>query len=55
TKEQMAAAVKRTTEWAVRCKKYFNKKVGRRKQRPLLFGIVQGGIYKDLRQRSARE
>ena len=23
--------------------------------RPLLFGIIQGGIYKDLRQRSARE
>jgi len=55
THEQAEAAVKRTTDWAKRCKKYFDKKTGKQKNRPLLFGIVQGGIYKDLRERSARE
>ncbi len=67
TREQVERAVKRTSEWAARCKKHFEKKVphpnpplqkGREKvglSRPLLFGIIQGGIYKDLRQRSAKE
>ncbi len=51
--EQAKAAVKRTTDWAKRCKKYFEKT--KKKERPLLFGIIQGGIYEDLRQQSARE
>lgn len=55
THEQAEVAVKRTTDWARRCKIHFDKKVSKQKNRPLLFGIVQGGIYKDLRQRSARE
>lgn len=55
TREQVEKAVARTTAWAARCKKYFDKKIGQQKKRPLLFGIVQGGIYKDLRQQSARE
>ncbi len=79
SREQVERAVKRTTDWALRCKKYFEKKTksspallyqkeggelnsslsrkGRLEgiSRPLLFGIVQGGIYKDLRQRSAKE
>jgi len=83
SREQVERAVKRTTEWAGRCKEYFDKKTKKgviarersdrgnpeisgisagllrfaRKDmmRPLLFGIVQGGIYKDLRERSARE
>ena len=49
------------------CKDYFDNSVGtghcpvpnRTKScyysRPLLFGIIQGGIHKDLRQKSARE
>ena len=65
--EKVEQAVKRTSDWAARCKKYFEKKVphpnpplqkGRERaglSRPLLFCIVQGGIYKDLRERSARE
>ena len=66
-------AVERTTQWAKRCKEYFNKKIhpnpplkkegvppfckGRLGGicRPLLFGIAQGGIYKDLRVNSAKE
>ena len=91
SREQVEKAVARTTEWAKRCKIYFEKKTkstsfepegsqslngptlsserrGRRVNslpcegegeggvnRPLLFGIIQGGIYKDLRERSARE
>ncbi len=58
TKEQVAKAVARTTVWALRCKKYFDKKIksaAALSRRPLLFGIIQGGIYKDLRERSARE
>ncbi|HRY52836.1 MAG TPA: tRNA guanosine(34) transglycosylase Tgt [Candidatus Portnoybacteria bacterium] len=55
SREQVERAVKRTTEWAARCKKYFDKKVSKKKNRPLLFGIVQGGVHKDLRQQSAQE
>ncbi|RMF48529.1 MAG: tRNA guanosine(34) transglycosylase Tgt, partial [Anaerolineae bacterium] len=45
--EQVAAAVERTHRWAERCLKA--------KTRPdqALFGIVQGGIYPDLRTQSA--
>jgi len=75
SRAQVERAVKRTTEWAARCKKYFEKQIGHPERsegskrffglrpqndkksinRPLLFGIVQGGVYKDLRQRSAKE
>lgn len=48
-----------TTRWAKRCKKYFDNYLEKnnlnKKQRPLLFGIVQGSNYKDLRQESARQ
>jgi queuine tRNA-ribosyltransferase len=60
-----------TTRWAERCKKYFIKKISNfkfpiskqisnsksqiSKIRPLLFGIVQGGVYKDLRKKSAED
>jgi len=54
TREQAEEAVKRTTEWAERCKIYFDKKKNKT-NRPLIFGIVQGSIYKDLRERSTRE
>ena len=37
-----------TTRWAARCKKLHNKK-------QLMFGIVQGSVYKDLRQRSVAD
>lgn len=40
-------AVERTNRWAQRCR------VAHRKDGQLLFGIVQGGLFEDLRQRSA--
>ncbi len=49
SRAEAAEAVARTGAWAERCL--------RAKRRPdqMLFGIVQGGIYPDLRQRSAAE
>lgn len=62
TYEEVAMAVKRSTEWAIRCKEYFNKKISNYKlkisnevNRPLLFAIVQGGVYEDLRKESAKQ
>ncbi|MBI4053681.1 MAG: tRNA guanosine(34) transglycosylase Tgt [Candidatus Diapherotrites archaeon] len=46
SKKQVAVAVQRTTDWAKRCKaEHSNKK-------QLLFGICQGGKFKDLRKKS---
>ena len=51
-KADVQKAMERTTHWAVRCKKASSRfKV----QGLKLFAIVQGGIYKDLRQQSAKE
>jgi queuine tRNA-ribosyltransferase len=54
-----------TTQWAKRCKKYHSKDSGHRTQNTaesrvlstesLLFGIVQGGMFPDLREQSAKE
>ncbi|MFA6008389.1 MAG: tRNA guanosine(34) transglycosylase Tgt [Desulfobacteraceae bacterium] len=41
-----------TTRWAARCKTQWLGKTGGKNA---LFGIVQGGMYKDLRQRSAED
>ncbi|NMC00716.1 MAG: tRNA guanosine(34) transglycosylase Tgt [Thermoanaerobaculaceae bacterium] len=49
TKKEQEIAVKRTTRWAERCKKALkNSNIS-------LFGIVQGGIFEDLREISATE
>ncbi len=53
-------SLKLTTEWAKRCQTFFNKK---RRDAPRrvsttpagLFGIVQGGMFPDLRELSAKE
>lgn len=50
TKEKVKLAMERTSRWAERCLKTRGAK-----KSPLLFGIVQGGIYKDLRIQSANE
>ncbi len=57
TEEQALRAVERTTRWARRCREYFDKKVAKieKSKRPLLFGIIQGSVYKELREKSARE
>jgi len=49
TRAQLAAAVERTTSWAAACKTAH----GRRDQ--LLVGIVQGGVDRELRRRSAAD
>lgn len=49
TKEYTLEALNRTTAWAKRCKDYHNHPY------QSLFGIIQGGFYKDLRKRSAAE
>jgi tRNA-guanine transglycosylase len=46
SKAYMAASVERTHRWALQCIKMH-------KTRQALFGIVQGGKYKDLRRKSA--
>lgn len=52
TREYALKSLKLTTEWAKRCKKH----VGALHATPLqLFGIIQGGTYKDLRKQSAEE
>jgi queuine tRNA-ribosyltransferase len=48
-REEVERALARTTRWADRCKQI------RRNQEQALFGIVQGGVYPDLRRRSAEE
>ncbi len=48
------AAVDRTIRWAKECKKIHEKLKGN-KNSPLLFGIVQGGLEKDLRKKCAEE
>ncbi len=49
-----------TTRWAERCFKYFHKKISENKEkykkgRPMLFCIVQGSVYENLRKKSAKQ
>jgi len=52
THEQAVAALELTTRWAKRCKTHWETQTGGRNH---LFGIVQGGMFADLRQRSAEK
>lgn len=70
TREEVKKSLELTLRWAERSKKYFDRKLqitnnksqinskiqisNSKTSRPLLFGIVQGSIYKDLRQESAK-
>jgi queuine tRNA-ribosyltransferase len=47
-RETIARAVRRTSDWARRCRD------AQRRSDQALFGIVQGGTYRDLREESAR-
>ncbi len=49
-KSYIEKSVQRTTEWAKRC---LDALKGNRKQ--AIFGIVQGGVYMDMREKSAKE
>ena len=52
TREQCRAALKITTKWAERCKQTWQNS---RNGHNALFGIVQGGMFPDLRRQSAEE
>ena len=56
--KQTEKSMNRTHDWAERCLKQFKKNSSKRDDRPILnqglFGIVQGGKYKKLREKSAR-
>jgi queuine tRNA-ribosyltransferase len=52
-KKYLEQSIELTTRWADRCKKYFDKTF--KKDKPLLFGIVQGGLDKELRLKSAKQ
>ena len=57
TKAQIEDAVKKTSLWAKRCKLHHDslqKNIPKSKHQ-LLFGIIQGGKYEDLREISTRE
>jgi queuine tRNA-ribosyltransferase len=48
-REQIIAALEKTTRWAARCK------AAHHREDQALFGIVQGGLFNDLRRQSAEE
>jgi queuine tRNA-ribosyltransferase len=52
TREYLLKSVDLTTEWAKRTKDYLKKIKGKK---PLVFAVVQGGVEKDLRLKSAKE
>jgi len=49
-KKEVKNALQLTLKWAKRCKKYWETKTDKKNA---LFGIVQGGMYKELRKESA--
>jgi queuine tRNA-ribosyltransferase len=55
--EVQELAVQRTIEWARRCKNEFTRLIQQKRllenQRPLLFAVIQGGGYYELRKRCA--
>ena len=58
--EEMKKSLELTTRWAKRCFTYFHQKINENVEkykngRPLLFCIIQGGIYEDLRKESAQQ
>ncbi len=60
SREYAKKSLERTTRWAARCFGYFHKKVAKDKKkykngRPLLFCIIQGSVYKNLRISSAKQ
>ena len=52
TRDRYTEAMERSLRWAARSKKRFEELVTDPVNRPLLFGIVQGGTHQDLRARS---
>src|SRR3989338_11560837 len=63
-RREAEASGERTIKWAKRCKKEFERQINRKSRdrlqsvstiKPLLFGVVQGGVFPDLRQHCAEE
>ena len=56
-REEQEASVSRTLDWAKRCKTEYDHQINQRQledmQRPLIFGVIQGGGYPDLRRKCA--
>ncbi|MCK4539629.1 tRNA guanosine(34) transglycosylase Tgt [Candidatus Parcubacteria bacterium] len=59
SRENLESSVNRTVQWAGRCKKEYLTQIKKRKikedERPLLFGVIQGGVELDLREKCAKE
>ena len=55
SKNDVEKAVIQTTSWAKRCKLHHDALQKNKKQKQLLFGITQGGIYGELRKKSCEE
>lgn len=49
SRDEALNAMERTSRWAARCKEFHNHKY------QVVFGIVQGGVFRDLREKSARD
>lgn len=58
-KEKIKKAVERTIAWAKICKQEYERQIKKRKlagkNSPLIFGVVQGGNYPDLREYCTKE
>lgn len=56
-RDEQESSVKRTLDWAVRCKKEYDHQIDQRQidkdRRPLIFAVIQGGGYPDLRRKCA--
>lgn len=55
SEESLRVAVERTTRWAKRAKTKFMELTAQKNPKPLLFGIVQGGLVPELRKKSLEE
>jgi len=54
-KEAAQTSLELTSRWAKRGQQEFKKLIKNRRDKPLLFGIVQGSTFEDLRQQSAEQ
>jgi len=54
-REYACSSLELTVQWAARCKEAVSSQPSAVPGRQLLFGIVQGSVYPDLRERCARE
>jgi queuine tRNA-ribosyltransferase len=53
SRKQAEETVRRTVDWAIRCKAEFDKQCAGIKAKPYLVGVVQGGFFPDLRKECA--